>query len=115
MNNLYMSARLCRLTYMSDQRVMVHGVTRPSLRGIPPAIKQKEIKKKTELKKVRKTVKAAVLKGDEVISNLINVSIHDTKPVYLLTSVTEGIKWVKKEKKFLTSQRTKLLKCHSTG
>ena len=99
MDNLYMSARLCRLAYMSDQRVMVHGVTRPSLRGIPPAIKQDEVKKKAELEKVRNTVKVAVLKGDEVMSDLISVSIYDSKPVYFLTSAAEEIKWRKKEKK----------------
>ena len=66
MDNLYNSAKLCRLAYSMEQKVMVHGVTRPSLRGIPPAIKQKEVTKKKELEEVRHTVKAAVLKGDEV-------------------------------------------------
>ena len=78
---------------------MIHGVTRPSLRGIPPAIKQNEVTRKADLEKVRFTVKAAVLKNDEVCKDLIALSIYDTKPVYFLTSACEGIKWVEKSKK----------------
>ena len=66
MDNLYMSAKLCRLAYSMEQKVMIHGVTRPSLRGIPPAIKQTEVSKKKDLESVRHTVKAAILRGDEV-------------------------------------------------
>ena len=69
MDNLYMSAKLCRLAYGMEQKVMVHGVTRPSpmewqdrllwsdktvsygvtrpsLKGIHPAIKQNEVQRK---------------------------------------------------------------------
>ena len=57
---------------------MVHGVTRPSLRGIPPAIKQNEVSQKKDLVSVRHTVKVAVLKGDEVSNDLVSISIYDT-------------------------------------
>lgn len=30
MDNLYNSAKLCRLCYSMEQKVMVHGVTRPT-------------------------------------------------------------------------------------
>ena len=99
MDNLYNSAKLCRLCYGMDQKVMVHGVTRPSLRGIPPAIKQEEVKRKGDLEAVRHTVKAAVLKGDSVCKDLLAVSIYDTKPVYFLTSATSQLYWMKKERK----------------
>ena len=38
LDNLYMSAKLCRLAYGMDQKVLIHGVTRPSLLGISAAI-----------------------------------------------------------------------------
>ena len=49
MDNLYNSAKLCRAAYSMPQKVMVHGVTRPSGRGIPPCIKQNEVTKKRDL------------------------------------------------------------------
>ena len=110
MDNLYMSAKLCRLAYASPQKVMVHGVTRPSLRGIPPNIKQEEVSKKGELQKVRHTVKAAILKGDEVCKDLIAISIYDTKPVYFLTMACYFIKWIKKEKQVYDEKAKKVFK-----
>ena len=98
MDNLYNSAKLCRLCYSLPQKVMVHGVTRPSGRGIPPIVKQEEVKKKADLEKVRNTVKAAVLKGDDVVKDLVSVSCYDTKPVYMLSNACENISWVKKER-----------------
>ena len=99
MDNLYNSTKLCRLAYAMDQKVMVHGVTRPSLRGIPPAIKMDELTRKKDLEKVRHTVKAAVLKGDQVIQDLVAVACYDTKPVYFLSSACEEIKWIEKKRK----------------
>ena len=99
MDNLYMSAKLCRLAYGMKQKVMVHGVTRATLRGIPAGIKQVEVTKKAELAKVRHTVTAAILKGDEVCNDLISLCVYDTKPVYFLSNVCEGIEWIKKERK----------------
>ena len=108
MDNLYNSAKLCRLAYSMEQKVMVHGVTRPSLRGIPPAIKQNEVSKKKDLASVRHTVKVAVLKGDEVSKDLVSISIYDTKPVYFLSSACDEIKWVKKERKVYDSKKKKV-------
>ena len=112
MDNLYNSAKFCRLAYSMDQKVMVHGVTRPSLRGIPPIIKMSEVKKKNELKRIRNTVKAAVLKGDEVLKELVSVCIYDVKPVYFLSSACEDIKWVRKEKKVFDQKKKKQSACH---
>ena len=108
MDNLYMSSKLARLCYSIDQKVMIHGVTRPSLRGIPPIVKQEEVKRKSDLEKVRHTVKAAVLKGDEVCTNLIALSVYGTKPVYFLSNAFDGIQWMKKTKKVCdpTKQKT---------
>ena len=73
------------------QNVMVHGFTRPSLRGIPPTIKQEEVKRKGDLEAVRHTVKVDVLKRDSVCTYLIAVYLYDTKPIYFLTITTSHI------------------------
>ena len=99
MDNLFNSAKLCRAAYSMPQKVMVHGVTRPTLRGIPPIVKQNEVTKKSELESVRHTVKAAKVCGDEVCNNLLAISVYDTKPVYFLTNVAESIEWIKKSRK----------------
>ena len=110
MDNLYNSAKLCRLCYDMPQKVMVHGVTRPTLRGIPPIVKQEEVKKKGDLEKVRHTVKVAVLKGDEVVKDLVSVSVYDTKPVYFLSNACEEITWTEKEKKVYDSTKQQTFK-----
>jgi len=110
MDNLYNSAKFCRQAYATRQKVMVHGVTRPKLRGIPTIVKQEEVKRKSELESVRHTVKAAVLKGDEVCSGLVSVSLYDTKPVYFLSMVCENISWIKKMRQVYNTQESKCIK-----
>ena len=78
---------------------MTHGVVRVSGRGVPKSVLQKEESRKVEQERVRHTVKAAVVKGDSVCSDLVCVSLYDTKPVYILTNACDEIKWVKKERK----------------
>lgn len=99
MDNLFMSAKLCRVALQCKSKVMLHGVTRPSMRGIPQCVKQKEVSKKSELEQVRHTVKAAVLRNDSVCKNLVAVSVYDTKPVYLLSNACEKVEWTTKKRK----------------
>ena len=83
---------------------MVHGVTRPTMKGIPLIVKQNEVKKKGDLEKVRHSVKAAVLKGDPDMEGLVALSIYDSKPTYFMSTVMEGIEWdVNKNKVFNSS------------
>ena len=99
MDNLYMSAKFCRAAYHLKQKAMLHGVTRPSLRGVPNCVKQKEVTRKADLEKVRNTVKVARLKGDSVCKDLVCVSLYDSKPVYILTNACHEVKWIEKKKK----------------
>ena len=110
MDNLYNSAKLCRLCYSLPQKVMVHGVTRQSGRGIPSIVKQDEVTRKGDLEKVRHTVKAAVLRGDEVCKDLVSISLYDTKPVYILSNACETISWVKKDKDVYDPAKNKKIK-----
>ena len=61
MDNLYMSAKFCRLAMAMDQKVMLQGVTRPTQRGVPAIVKQDEVTTKKSLEVVRNTVKVEVL------------------------------------------------------
>ena len=44
MDNLYKSATFCRKAYTHEKRVMVHGLARKGMRGIPAVVKQEEVK-----------------------------------------------------------------------
>ena len=107
MDNLYMSAKFARLCLMMPQKVMIHGVTRPSMRGVPAVVKQVEVTSKVQLAKVRNTVKVAVLKGDSVCNNLVCVSLYDSKPIYLLSNACTEVKWVKKIRKVYSTKYQK--------
>ena len=61
MYNLYNSASFGRAAYHHDKKVLCHGVTRKSERGIPNSVLQEEIQNLNAHRAVRGTVKAAVL------------------------------------------------------
>ena len=98
MDNLYNSATFCRAAYNHENKVLCHGVTRKGGRGIPPSVIQQEVTNKEEQKRVRGTVKAAVLEADPGCPGLRASSIYDTKPVHYLSMVTEMLKWIVKER-----------------
>ena len=99
MDNLYNSAKFYRHLYSMEQRVMGHGVTRRSGRGVPECVKQKEVTSKQDLQRVKHTVKVAVLKGDSVCKPLVCISLYDSKPVYILTMAASEIRWIAKKRK----------------
>ena len=99
MDNLYNSATFCRAAYTHKKRVMVHGVTRKGMRGLPKCVIQQEVLNRKRQLQVRGTVKAAVLLGDPQCPNLVASSIYDTKPVHFLSMVCTEVKWVLKLKK----------------
>ena len=99
MDNLYNSAKFCRAAYQHDRRVLCHGVTRKGGRGIPECVKQLEVTKRSEQLRVRGTVKAAILMGDDGMPCLIASSVYDTKPVHYLSMVSGRIEWIEVKKK----------------
>lgn len=96
MDNLYMSARFARAAFNHPKKVMVSGVTRKGMRGLPKCVIQEEQKSQKDQRKTRGTVKAAVLVGDDKCPNLIAASVYDTKPVHFLSMSCEEIKWIEK-------------------
>ena len=43
MDNLYNSATFCRVSFTHEKRVMVHGVARKGMRGVPSSVIQQEV------------------------------------------------------------------------
>ena len=68
-----------------SKKVKLHGVAQKSGRGLPSSIIQDEVQNCAEQDKVRGTVLAAELRGDDACPSLLAVSVYDTKPVHFLT------------------------------
>jgi hypothetical protein len=79
---------------------MVEGVTRSSQRGLPKQIVQHEVKKASEIPKVKGTVKVAVLRNCAPLaeSPLVAASVYDNKGVHFLSTCVEKIHWIEKER-----------------
>ena len=73
MENLYMSANICWLVLEMPKQLIIHRVTRPTLRGVPLCVKQDEAKKKGELEVVQNTAKVALLQGDSIFKDIVCV------------------------------------------
>ena len=101
LDNLYMSAKLAKISFTHKNKVMVSGVTRKSGRGIPFCVLQEEKKLKRDIIKVCGTVKAAVLKGDDTCPDLVCTSVYDTKPVHFMSTICNSIKWIIKKDGYL--------------
>ena len=62
------------------------------MRGIPPCIKQEDLKSKKENIETRGTAKAAVLKGDQKLTKITEASVYGTKPVHYTSMVSYELK-----------------------
>ena len=110
MENLFMSAKLCTLALWIPHQLNIHGVTRPTLRGVPLCMKQYEVKKKGDIKIVQKTVKVLVLWGDSICKDIVCVSIYDTnKLVHFLSTDCSKVKWILKHRKIFSKQNKQVL------
>ena len=73
---------------------MVHGVCRPSGRGLPECVKQAAVVGNRTLEsQARGTTKAAVLKGDNDCADLVDFSVYDSKPVHFLSMACRELRW----------------------
>lgn len=99
LDNLFMSAKLCRTAYVElNSKVMMHGVTRASGRGLPEFVIQKEVTGVLEKQALTGTLKAAVLIGDNKCPALLACSVYDSKPVHFLSTAAKEIKWLTKDR-----------------
>ena len=106
MDNLFNSGKLARAAYSLPKPVLVHRVLRKSGRGCPPSVLQED-KTGKAAEAARGTVKAAVLKGDSMSSDLVVASCYDQKPFYMISSKCEEVSWEPVTKKLWSSSLKK--------
>ena len=94
LDNLYMSAKFTKSAFNHTKKVLIAGVARKGMRGIPACVLQDEVKSPKDLLVARGTVKAAVLMGDLDCLNLVATSVYDTKPVQFLLMSCGSINWI---------------------
>ena len=82
-----MSATFATNALNLKNKVKIHGVTRNDNCGIPKCVIQTEFQNSQIADEHRNTVKVAVLEGDSIIKDLVDISFYDSKPVYFLSSV----------------------------
>jgi hypothetical protein len=99
MDNLYLSLKFCREAFTGNNKVMIHGVTRRSGRGLPSCVIQLEETNKKKALQARGTTKGAVLEGDPECPNVVAFSVYDTKPVHFLSTCVQYLRWIEKGKK----------------
>ena len=58
----------------------------------------------------RHTVKAEILKGDEVCKDLIYLYFFDTKPIYIITHACKDLSWKKTERAVYDSDKGNIFK-----
>jgi hypothetical protein len=66
---------------------------------VDESVLQTEVKSRRAQDAVRGTVKVSVLRDDPSCPDLLAVSVYDTKPVHMLSTVADCVEWIKKERK----------------
>jgi hypothetical protein len=74
---------------------------------VPSTIIQKEEKNKDLAEKLRGTTKAAKLAYNPGCPDVLAVSTYDTKPVHILSTAAESVKWIVKQKKVWSATEKK--------
>ena len=97
MDNLFNSQKL--FTALHRTQALAHGVARTNGHGIPPSINQREEKNVKLAESMRGTTRAARLHNSDQCPDLFAVSVYDTKPVHILSTVAECVEWIVKERK----------------
>jgi len=97
MDNLFNSVKL--FTALYRERTLAHGVVRTHGRGLPDAVIQREEKNVKRAESLRGTTKAARMQNNPACPDILAMSVYDTKPVHMLSTVAESVVWTKKTRK----------------
>ena len=97
MDNLFNSRKLFTVLYLA--KCMAHGVTRSSGRGLCADIIQREEKYKKKAELLCGATKAARFLNYKECPDLLSVSIYNTKPVNMMSTVESDVSWVEKTRK----------------
>ncbi len=80
-------------------KALAHGIVRTTGRGLPPSVRQLEEKNAKEAQKLRGRTAAARLVNLSDSPDLFAISVYDTKPVHMLSTVEESMYWDLKKRK----------------
>ena len=84
MDNLYTSSNISLYAINYKSKVYIHGVTRQLVRGLPKCIDQTLHTRKDDIMSHSGTLKLEKLVGDTTIKDLVEISLYDVKPFYLM-------------------------------
>jgi len=96
MDNLFNSKKLYKALFRT--KALAHGVGRTNGRGIPPSIIQKEEKNINRAEQLCGVTMAAKLLHYAACPDLLAVSVYDTKPMHILSTVAKCVEWIVKER-----------------
>ncbi len=107
MDNLFNSHKLFGPLYQAE--ALVHGVARTNSHGVSSSIIQKEEKILAQAELHQGTIKEARMKDCQNSPDLLATSIYDTKPVHLLSTALDCVKWNVTQKKSGMRRQRKIL------
>ena len=87
---------------------MTHGVCRVHDRGLPKCMIMKEQTTEAAKALARGSVKAAVLKGDSVVKDMVAFAVYDTKPVHFISTAATSLKWKEKKRRVYNTRSNKI-------
>ena len=105
MDNLFNHVKLYHKLYRAE--ALAHGVAGMNGRGILVGIIQKEEKNKDRAEKLCGTTMASRLDNLPGCPSMLAVSTYNTKPVHILSSVTESVKWIAKKREVWDANENK--------
>ncbi len=108
MDYQFNSVNLACAAYDLEKKVLIHGNIQKHGSTVPPLVVQEEVNEK-QAAAVHGTVKAAVLKNDRCLSNLIIASCYDQKSFYIILHSMLQVSWIKCSKQTWNHQRKKVI------
>ena len=109
MDNLYMSALFALRSLNLLNAVKIHGVTLPSLKGVPSCVHQDKYTNEQRAEEAKGTIKVAKLVGEAKCKNLLAISYYDSKPIYFLSTVLNEVKWDENQKQVYSKALNKMV------
>ena len=84
MDNLYTSVKFTKAWLNNPKKVLIHGVIRKGICGVPNWFVQEEHEMMKRQEDQRGNMKSDILVGDSSFPNMIFTSVYDTKPVHFI-------------------------------
>mmetsp|Transcript_5063 Transcript_5063/g.5753 ORF Transcript_5063/g.5753 Transcript_5063/m.5753 type:complete len:141 (+) Transcript_5063:1612-2034(+) len=104
-----MSALFALRSLNLPNNVKIHGGTRPLLKGIPLFVHQDKNVCEKRSEEAKGTSKVAKLVRDAKCKDILAISYYGSKPIYLLSTVVDEVKWDENQKRVYSKALNKLV------